>query len=67
MECDCGEIPPCPGAATWAAREARVRTYFAEHGCSLLCNGVFLFDDGKAILPASPARHCGSAEGVPMH
>jgi hypothetical protein len=51
MECDCGEIPPCPSAATRGACEARVRTFFPEHGCSLLCNGVFLFDDGSAILP----------------
>ena len=51
MECDCGAVPACPDASSPTAHEARVRTCFPEHGCSLLCNGLLLFDGGSAIAP----------------
>jgi hypothetical protein len=55
MKCDCGEDPECPDATDPDALRSRVRTGFPEHGCSMLCNGVLLFDDGTLVLPGGTA------------
>jgi len=47
----CGHVPVCPGADGPDRDAAHVIASHPEQGCSLLCNGVVLFEDSGEILP----------------
>ncbi len=48
----CKHEPRCPDAMAPDRTAARVTACHPEQGWSLLCNGVVLFDDAGALLPA---------------
>jgi hypothetical protein len=70
----CQHTPPCPGPDQVDHEGARTVAFHPEQGWSLLCNGVIVFDDTGALVPApvssaplgaravsphrGPARHC---------
>ena len=47
----CVYTTPCPAATSDARDLAAVVSTHPEQGCSLLCNGVVLFDDDGQLLP----------------
>jgi hypothetical protein len=51
----CQHQPRCPDALAADRIGARAVASHPEQGWSLLCNGVVLFDDGGALLPAGQA------------
>ncbi|MGY4967473.1 DUF5999 family protein [Streptomyces sp. 900105245] len=58
----CRHTPACPTAQSADAEAARVVASHPEQGWSLLCNGVFVFEDtgelhpdGRVISPHRPA------------
>lgn len=49
----CVHRPECPSAQASDYQAARVRIRCPEAGCSVLCNGVLLFDDTGCLRPDS--------------
>jgi len=47
----CVHIPACPTADAADRDAAHVVSAHPEQGCSLLCNGVVVFEDFGEILP----------------
>jgi uncharacterized protein DUF5999 len=47
----CRHRPRCPDALASDHSAARAVASHPGQGWSLLCNGVVLFDDGRALLP----------------
>lgn len=50
----CPHTPPCPAPSAPDRLAAHTIASHPEQGWSLLCNGVVVFDDGGALLPAGP-------------
>ncbi|MFD8589897.1 DUF5999 family protein [Streptomyces sp. NPDC059637] len=48
----CGHRPECPSAENRDFQAAQVRVRRPEIGCSVLCNGVLVFDDTGCLLPS---------------
>ncbi len=59
----CTHWPQCPEADTADARAARLVADHWEPGWALLCNGLVVFDDGGALIPAQATR--ATAAGTP--
>ncbi len=47
----CTHSPKCPAADSTDREAARVVADHPEQGWSLLCNGVFVFEDAGELLP----------------
>ncbi len=47
----CTHTPKCPAADSPDRESARTTASRPEQGWSLLCNGVFLFEDTGELLP----------------
>jgi hypothetical protein len=51
----CQHQPRCPDSRAPDRLAARVLASQPAQGWNLLCNGIILFDDGGALLPAGRA------------
>ncbi|MGX1025454.1 hypothetical protein RKD37_000109 [Streptomyces ambofaciens] len=47
----CTHTPKCPAADSPDREAARTTASHPEQGWSLLCNGIFLFEDTGELLP----------------
>ncbi|WP_367435260.1 DUF5999 family protein [Streptomyces celluloflavus] len=47
----CRHTPPCPAAEAPDREAAHTVARHSEQGWSLLCNGVYLFEDTGELLP----------------